>query len=122
MRCRRFGTTDGVFWKSPVAFSHERRKPMISTRRLHFLVCAAVFALAPLGAQGQDKKPPEADKPAAGAVEVRFADGTALKMTLTDAKIDITTPYGKLSVPVTDIHTMELSTRVSDDDRKAIEK
>jgi len=53
---------------------------------------------------------------------VRFTDGSTLKLLLMDPKIDVTTPYGKLSVPVADVHTLEFATRTAEDDTKTIEK
>jgi hypothetical protein len=57
-----------------------------------------------------------------GAVEVRFTDNSILKLTLKDAKVDVTTPYGKLSVPAAEIQKIEFATRLTDETTKRIEE
>jgi hypothetical protein len=56
-----------------------------------------------------------------GAVHVVFTDGSNLKMLLRDERIALTTPYGKLSIPATDIRRIEFATRVSEEDAKLIQ-
>jgi hypothetical protein len=58
---------------------------------------------------------------AAAAVEVRFIDDSKLKLTLTDARVELNTPYGALSVPVGDIRRIEFATRISEDEARRIE-
>jgi hypothetical protein len=82
----------------------------------------ALVASAPPAVVGQEPKPAEGVKFPAGAVEVHFADGSALKVMLVDQKIDVTTPYGKLSVPVADVQTLDFATRVSEDVARKVEK
>jgi hypothetical protein len=77
----------------------------------------ALVAPLPGGGPG---KPPEGgagktSPSAAAAVEVRFTDDSVLKMTLRDQRIEISTQYGKLLVPVADIHKIEFATRLADD-------
>jgi hypothetical protein len=93
---------------------------MVTARWSTVVWVAALMVMTPLSMQAQAPKPPE--KPAAGAVEVRFADGSVLKMTLLESKVDITTPYGKLSIPVADIQTLDFATRIPEEDQKAVEK
>jgi hypothetical protein len=65
----------------------------------------------------------EAEKPAveAGAVEVRFADNSVLKLKLLDAKLTLQTPYGKLQIPVEEVRRIEFATRVTPEVLKQIE-
>lgn len=44
-------------------------------------------------------------------VEVRMADGSAVRMTLIQTQIEVTTRYGKLSVPVTDLKRIDFGFR-----------
>jgi hypothetical protein len=76
---------------------------------------------------GQEKKDtsPSISKstalPEAGTVEVRFIDGSTMRLVLRDQKIDLTSPYGKMQVPVHEIHKIEFATRVPDDVSRRIE-
>lgn len=65
---------------------------------------------------GEDKKP---DKPA--GVEVRFTDNSSLKLTLRDERIELSTPYGKLHIPVADIQRIDFATRIPEEMLKRIE-
>lgn len=58
--------------------------------------------------------------PEAGAVEARFIDSSSLKLTLREQQLVIETPYGRLQVPVADVHRVEFATRVSDEDARKI--
>src|SRR5262249_49886153 len=74
--------------------------------------CRAALAPAapPAGKEGEKK---EAEKPAdPSAVEARFADGSSLKITLKEEKVELVTPYGKLSIPVADIRRIDFATRL----------
>lgn len=86
------------------------------------LVGAVLAGLTVAGAacaQEQTKEKPAKGVPA-GAVEVRFTDGSTLKLTLRDERIDFLTPYGKLAVPVADVRRIEFATRISDDTSRRI--
>jgi hypothetical protein len=91
--------------------------------RLGVAACAltALALLFPV-AGGQEPKPTDKKPINPGAVEVKFTDNSTLKMTLLDEKIDFVTPYGKLSIPVADIQTLDFATRVSEDAQKKVEK
>lgn len=65
------------------------------------------------------RKPAEA--PPAGAVEVHFTDGSVLKLQLRDARVEVTTPYGKLQIPVGDVQRVEFATRVPEELGRRIE-
>jgi hypothetical protein len=87
-------------------------------RPLSWLVVVAVpiFVIA--------KDDAESNRPAKGTpgvVDVRFTDGGTLKLTIKDTKVEVTTPYGKLAVPVADIQKIEFATRLTSDATKRIE-
>jgi hypothetical protein len=87
------------------------------------LLAAGLFAPTP-GRSADEPAPDDPLKPKIdpAAVEVRFSDGSALKLTLRDEKVEIVTPYGKLLVPVADIQKIECATRLSEADEKRIPK
>jgi hypothetical protein len=64
-----------------------------------------------------DEKAAEKDKAPAGPrpspldVEVIFADGSLVKLTLLDSKVEIDTRYGKLQVPLSEVRRIELGIR-----------
>jgi hypothetical protein len=93
-----------------------------------------LFAISPVLAGGhtprdaashdssKEKTPSDsAPKNDAGLVEVRFTDNSAMKMSLKDEKIEYTTAYGKLSIPVSDIRRIELAMRIPEDTSKKID-
>jgi hypothetical protein len=55
------------------------------------------------------------------AAEIRFTDGSALRVNLLDEKLEFVTPYGKLAVPMSKIRRLELATRVPEAVRKKVE-
>jgi hypothetical protein len=98
---------------------------MISDRWLRVALGTVVLVLAAMAfrpADAQDPKPTDTPKPTAGAVEARFTDNSTLKLFLVEAKINLTTPYGKLSIPVGDIQTIDFATRIPEDIVKKVEK
>jgi hypothetical protein len=90
------------------------------TRRL---ICVTSVALsvalltAPLGTAGpQPPVSPESGKPRPPAeAEVKFVDDSAMKLKLLDDKLEMTTKYGVLHVPVTDVRRIDFATRVPTD-------
>jgi hypothetical protein len=56
-----------------------------------------------------------------GEVELTFANGSLVRMTLLAEKIEINTEYGKLSVPVSDIRRIEFGLHLPDGADKKIE-
>lgn len=62
-----------------------------------------------------------ADKEEPGAVEVRFADNSVLKLRLLDAKLGLDTPYGRLEVPVQEVLRIEFATRLTPEATKQVE-
>jgi hypothetical protein len=69
--------------------------------RLLLFVLATSVVLAGERAQSGGKKDNF------GEVEVLFANGSLVRLTLVQEKIDIETQYGKLSVPLTDVRRIE---------------
>src|SRR6266849_5229816 len=55
------------------------------------------------------------DPPEPGAVEARLLDGSALRLQLREKAIELTSPYGKLRVPVEEIQRIEFATRVPEE-------
>lgn len=64
----------------------------------------------------------EPAKPLPGAVEVRFTDDSSMKLTLLkDQKIELVTPYGKLSIPVLDVQRIYFGLHITDEQAKKID-
>src|SRR5579859_1896631 len=96
---------------------------------------AGLILLSPLTAADNDKPAADNDKPAAdndkpaadaktpevGAVEVRFADNSVLKLRLLDARLTVLSPYGKLEIPIAEIKRVEFATRLPADVTKEIQ-
>lgn len=57
-----------------------------------------------------------------GLVGVRFADGSSMKLALKQETYDLLTPYGKLTIPQSEIRLVELAPRVSDEIAAQIEE
>jgi hypothetical protein len=95
---------------------------MVASRRLTGLLALPVIVVAfTVCAQVPERKPAppppgkDAPKTAAepGMFEARFNDGSALKLTLRDSLVELTTPYGKLVIPANDIHRIEFGWRAA---------
>ena len=73
----------------------------------------AVLALAAISIRADDPSPPtrKSIPIASGTSEVRFADGSTVRMELTQSQVEITTRYGKLKVPIADIRRIEIGFR-----------
>jgi hypothetical protein len=70
------------------------------------------------------KGPAPAKGKEAGAsrdVEVRFANGSSVLMTLLQDKIEIVTQYGKLSIPPAEIRQIQFGTHVTEETRQKID-
>jgi hypothetical protein len=55
-------------------------------------------------------------------VEVRFADGSAVKMTMLQSSLEVVTRYGKLAVPCAEIRRIEFGLRYPDGYSKRIDE
>ena len=78
-------------------------------------IAAISLALVAISIRADD--PPSARKsvpPVPGTSEVRFADGSTVRMVLTQSEVEIVTRYGKLKVPVADIRRIEIGFRYPD--------
>jgi hypothetical protein len=91
------------------------------------LLCALFFAL-PAVNQAQSKPADDVAPAAKGAkasgeaqVEVRFTDGSVLKLALREDRLEFVTNYGKLYIPVTDIKRIEFGLRIPDEVAKRVE-
>ncbi len=98
--------------------------------RTHTRIAALVFLIALLlGAatgngesrKSNDEASAKETKVGEQPVEVRFTDGSVLKLTLREERVELTTPYGKLSIPVSEIRRIEFGLRVPDDVSRKIE-
>lgn len=73
--------------------------------------CNSSLLLAPVLCTGlwvaQSQTPPK-DAPRPPQVEVRFADGSTVRMTVLQENLEIHTKYGKLTVPIHEVRRLEL--------------
>jgi hypothetical protein len=109
-----------------VPLLHFSEEPMIFLTLSRAAVSSIVVAMVALvgnpSARAADNDKPGANaKPADGAVEVRFADNSVLKLRLLDAKLVVNSPYGKLQIPVSEIRRVDFATRLPDDVAKEIQ-
>jgi hypothetical protein len=63
----------------------------------------------------------EISKAPASAVEVRFADGSAVRMELLQEHVQVITKYGKLTVPTSEIRRVEFGLHLPDEASKRVE-
>src|SRR5262245_33464657 len=68
---------------------------------------------------------PAADPPGkrseAGAVEVRFHDGSTLKLLVREEKVELQTAYGKLQIPVADVSRIDFGLRLPEETAQRIQ-
>jgi hypothetical protein len=94
--------------------------------RITSLVFLGALVVAAGTGNGESKKPNE-ESPAKETkvgelpVEVRFTDNSVLKLSLREEHVELTTPYGKLSIPVSEIRRIEFGLRIPDDVSRKIE-
>lgn len=82
--------------------------------RLHRPALIIALGIA-LSIQAQDPpKSPSAPKTSGPPVEIRMADGSSVRMNLTQPQIEIITKYGKLAVPANEIRKIEFGFRYPD--------
>jgi hypothetical protein len=81
---------------------------------------ALIVGGATVGQEKETKESPAA-KHSVYPVEVRFADDSSVKAALQDKAIEITTRYGKLTVPVDEIRSIDLGMRIPPETAKRIE-
>ncbi|HKB40200.1 MAG TPA: hypothetical protein VKD72_27460 [Gemmataceae bacterium] len=79
-----------------------------------------VFVLALGSARGEDKPPvPRAAPPEVTTV---FRDGSVLRSVGLSGRVELTTRYGKLSVPLADVKRIEFGFRIPEADARKIEQ
>src|SRR5947209_16023843 len=88
--------------------------------RPRFLALLAGLVLVAAG-RGQEKNAKPGPKGDGNAIEVRFADDSTVKMVLLHGSIDVTTRYGKLTVPGEEIRRIEFGRRVTEETAKKID-
>jgi hypothetical protein len=74
---------------------------------------ALLVVLSPLPVSAQPAQP--ADKPAAparGVVEMSLVDGSTVRATLRDERLEVRTAYGTLLVPAADVQSVEFGRRI----------
>lgn len=81
-------------------------------RILAALSLASGVAVVSVGDESRPMQKKSAEPPE--SAEVRFADGSSVRMLLTQSSIEITTRYGKLNVPIEDIRKIEFGFRYPD--------
>lgn len=90
---------------------------------LRLILCAALLPVMLCGSLlGQDKSNSETSKVDPRTVSVAFTDGSHLKVLLAEETVDLQTPHGKLTFPITDIVRIECAYRVPDDVALSIDK
>jgi LCCL domain-containing protein len=86
------------------------------------LFALAAHAAAQERSGRQDKSKPSTPAPSkesvkpgadAGLLEVRFTDNSTLKLALREPNLELATPYGKLLIPIEEIHRVEVGWRVA---------
>lgn len=102
-----------------------------SLRSVLVLVCLLPVCTLPAPVTGDEKETPRTTEPAAakpvdaspppGNVEMRFTDGSSLKLTLRDERLKLVTPYGTLQFPVADVQRVEFASRTPADLTRRIE-
>ena len=85
------------------------------------ILFVGILGLAGLTASSIGDEPKKPARPAT-EVEIHFANGSAVKMTLDDTPIEIQTPYGKLSVPARDLKKIEFGVHLPDGLDKLIDQ
>ena len=100
-------------------------RPSLWGRSILFASIVAVGFLAPLSGQEKKESPAHlrnlAGQQEAGAVEVKFVDGSTVRLVIKDKTVDMSSPYGKLQIPVQEIERIDFATRVSVETTKKIE-
>jgi hypothetical protein len=74
------------------------------------------LALVPPAAAGGQGK-----GPAAGTLEVRLNDDSTVKVVVCDERVELETPYGKLSIPVADVRRIDVALRLSEETRRLLD-
>lgn len=81
------------------------------------LVLSVALLIAPPGSAGpQPPQQPDPSKPRAAVdVEVKYIDESGMKLKLLDDKLEMSTKYGVLHIPVADVRKIDFASRVPPD-------
>src|SRR5262249_37670954 len=90
---------------------HTPRNPHTATAGLLAALLGAFALIGSLPAADADPKKPDAP----GAVEVRFLDGSVVRLLLREDRLEVVTPTGPRSVRLADVRKIELAHRIPDD-------
>ena len=74
------------------------------------LLVTLLIVLLPLVACAQDKDKPKTDP---HSFELRFADGSNVRMTMLDPSFEVSTRFGKLTVPWAEVRKIEFGLRLT---------
>jgi len=85
------------------------------------LLASAIVVFGSTFGQEKETKPAPGPRTEAFPVEVRFADDSSVKAALQQKTIEVSTRYGKLTVPVDEIRSMEFGLRIPEETAKRIE-
>jgi hypothetical protein len=87
------------------------------------VLTACLLAALSVPLPAADEPDRRAAKPAAPTgVEVHFNDGSVLKVQPRDERLELTTPYGKLTIPLADVRQIDFGTRIPDEVAKRIDR
>jgi hypothetical protein len=81
------------------------------------LLCAITLPLGQLAGQIEARR----EKPERNEVEVRFVDGSKVRMTVLQESLEVVTKYGKLVVPIKDIRNIEFGLHLPEEITKQVE-
>ncbi|HJT79537.1 MAG TPA: LCCL domain-containing protein [Gemmataceae bacterium] len=103
-------------------------RPHVRTVSASLVVALLLSLVAAVPLPAAEPAPPpkedQARKPAAppaGPFEVRLNDGSTMKVTLCDERIELTTRYGTLLIPVADLRQIDVGRRVPEDVARRID-
>jgi hypothetical protein len=89
--------------------------------RAAWVLAGFVFAIGGIHGQTQSQVKGEAKKDKANEVEVRFADGSNVRMVLIQESIDVVTSFGKLTVPTSSIRGIDFGVHLPEGMEQRIE-
>ncbi len=78
--------------------------------RSHWILSLAILAGSLSLAQGQGKK----DVPRPNLAEVRFGDGSLVRMTILQDELEVMTKYGKLTIPLREVRRIDFGLHLPD--------
>ena len=78
------------------------------------LVPATLTIALSLPALGHAQQPAASKESSPKIAEVRFGDGSVVRMTLLQDQLEVMTRYGKLSIPITEIRRVEFGLHIPD--------